>query len=164
MSSDSAEDVFAAYSELDAALDKVLGLSTDALSHPELVVMLSRLERIVRRTPAVAHPMINRLAAEASPHALGGKSLADVLCTGLRISKSEATRRLAEARDLGPRTTVTGEVLEPVLARTAVAQERGDLGAEHVKIIRVSLPTCRPGWVIRPANWPKKTWCTTVPA
>jgi hypothetical protein len=57
MSSGSAADVGAAYAELDAAFDKVLGLSTDALSHPELVVMLGRLERIVRRAPAVAHPM-----------------------------------------------------------------------------------------------------------
>ena len=46
MSSDSAADVVAAYDELDAALDKVLGLSTDALSHPELVVLLARMERI----------------------------------------------------------------------------------------------------------------------
>jgi hypothetical protein len=57
MSSATAQDVSAACAELDAALDKVLGLSTDALSHPDLVVMLGRLERIVRRAPAVAHPM-----------------------------------------------------------------------------------------------------------
>ena len=136
MSSVSAEDVVAAYAELESAFDKVLGLSTDALMHPELVVVLGRMERIVRRAPAVAHPIINRLVAEASPQALGGKSLNDVLCTGLRISKSEATRRIADARDLGPRTAMTGETLEPQLPRTAAAQERGDLGAEHVKIIR----------------------------
>jgi hypothetical protein len=136
MSSDSAQDVVAAYNELDAALDKVLGMSTDALSHPDLVVLMARMERNVRRAPAVVHPMINRLVAEASPQALGGKSLADVLCTALRISKSEATRRIADARELGPRTALTGESLEPLLARTAAAQQRGDLGAEHVKIIR----------------------------
>jgi hypothetical protein len=136
MSSHSAQDVAAAYNELDAALDKVLGMSTDALSHPDLVVLMARLERIVRRAPAVAHPMINRLVAEASPQALGGKSLADVLCIGLKVSKSEATRRIADARELGPRTALTGETLEPQLARTAAAQQRGDLGAEHVKIIR----------------------------
>ena len=136
MSSDSAEDVVAAYDELDAAFDKIAALSHDALTHPELVVVLARMERNLRRAPAVAHPIINRLVAEASPQALGGKSLADVLCTGLKISKNEATRRIADARDLGPRTALTGESLEPVLPRTAAAQERGDLGAEHVKIIR----------------------------
>ena len=45
MSSDSAADVFAAYAELDAAYDKVLGLSHDAVSHPELVGLLARMER-----------------------------------------------------------------------------------------------------------------------
>ena len=31
---------------------------------------------------------------------------------------------------------MTGEVLEPVLAHTAAAQARGDVGAEHVGVIR----------------------------
>lgn len=35
MSSGSAEDVVAAYDELDAAFDKVLALSHDALSHQD---------------------------------------------------------------------------------------------------------------------------------
>ena len=61
----------------------------------------------------MSHPIINRLVAEANAQALGGKSLADVLCTGLRISKSDATRRIADARDLGARTAMTGETLEP---------------------------------------------------
>ena len=95
----------------------------------------------MRRAPAVAHPMINRLVAEASPQALGGKSLADVLCIGLRISKSQATSRIADARDLGPRTAISGETLEPVLTLTAAAQQRGEMGAEHVKIIREVLRT-----------------------
>ena len=31
---------------------------------------------------------------------------------------------------------MTGEPLEPVLSNTAAAQRRGEIGAEHVKIIR----------------------------
>ncbi len=126
----------AAYAELDAAYDKVLGLSHDAVSHQELVKLLARMERNVRRAPVVSHRILTRLVAEANAQELGGKSFADVLCTGLRISKDDATRRLADARELGTRATFTGEVLEPVLARTAAAQEHGDLGAAHVKIIR----------------------------
>ena len=136
MCSDSAADVVAAYDELDAAFDKVLGLSHDALTHAELVVVLERMERNVRRAPAVSHRILTRLVAEANAQELGGKSLADVLCTGLRISKDEAARRLGDARDLGARTAFTGETLEPVLTRTAAAQERGELGAGHIKIIR----------------------------
>ncbi len=67
---------------------------------------------------------------------LGESSLAAALSTVLRISKDEATRRIKEAADLGPRMAVTGEPLQPVLPTTAAAQARGEVGAEHVKIIR----------------------------
>ncbi|MGZ6780729.1 MAG: HNH endonuclease signature motif containing protein, partial [Mycobacterium sp.] len=56
--------------------------------------------------------------------------------TLLRISKKDANRRIKEAADLGPRSAMTGEPLEPVLTNTAAAQRRGRIGAEHVQIIR----------------------------
>lgn len=130
------ESVLAAYDELDAAFDKVLALSPDAVSHPDLVALLERMERNIRRAPAVSHRILTRLMAEANAQDLGGKSFAEVLCLGLRISTDDAARRLTDARELGARTAMTGEVMEPVLARTAAAQERGELGAAHVKIIR----------------------------
>ncbi len=61
----------AAYDELDAAFDKVAALNCDALNHEELLVLMNRMERNVRRAPVVAHHMINRLVAEANPKALG---------------------------------------------------------------------------------------------
>jgi hypothetical protein len=123
MSSDTAADVLTAYDELDAAFDKVLGLSHDALTHAESVVVLERMERNVRRAPVVSHRILTRLVAEANAQELGGKSFADVLCTALTISKDDALRRLGDARELGPRTSFTGEVMEPVLARTALKPE-----------------------------------------
>ncbi len=98
--------------------------------------MLDRLETLRRRQPALDHRLLAQLAAHASPIALGAKTLADVLAERLRISTGEARRRLAEAADLGPRRAITGEALEPVLARTAAAQAAGQLNAEHVTIIR----------------------------
>jgi hypothetical protein len=79
--------------------------------------------------------MINRLAAEADPKELGGKNLADVLSTRLRISKGEATRRIKQAELLGPRRTLSGECLPPKLPNVAAAQSRGSIGAEHLQII-----------------------------
>ena len=136
MSSSSRETIEAAYDDLDAAFDKVASLSYDVLTHTEKTRMLARLDAHRRRQPAVEHPLINQLGAEASPEALGGTSLADVLATVLRISKAEALRRIAEAADLGPRTALSGEPLEPVLPNTAKAQAAGQIGAEHVKVIR----------------------------
>jgi hypothetical protein len=75
------------------------------------------MERNLRRAPAVEHRIIGRLAAEASPTALGGTSLADVLATRLRISKGEPRRRIEDTEKLGARTALTGEPLEVLRPR-----------------------------------------------
>jgi hypothetical protein len=59
-----------------------------------------------------------------------------VLCNRLRIGRGEARRRLDEADDLGPRTAMTGEPLQPLLPNVAAAQAAGVIGAEHVRVIR----------------------------
>ena len=40
---------------------------------------------------------------------------------------------------LGPRRTLTGEPLEPVLACTALAQTHGLINGEHVKVVRETM-------------------------
>lgn len=129
------ETILAVYDELDAVFDKILGFSFAALTHPERLALENRMERNLRRAPAVEHRLIGSLAAEASPTALGGTSLADVLVTRLRISMDEARRRIKEAELLGPRTALTGEPLPPTLPGVAAAQERGEIGAEHMHVI-----------------------------
>lgn len=118
------EAIMAAYDELDAAFDEVTALSLDALTPSELVALMNRRETLYRRQPAVDHRIINRLAAEADPKALGGTSLTDVLATALRISKGEARRRITDAELLGPRRALTSEVLEPRLPNHPQTQRR----------------------------------------
>ncbi len=132
------EAIAAAYDELEAAQEKAAALSYDALTHPELLSILARRESLYRRVPVVDHTLIARLAAEASPTELGGKkkNLADVLSNRLRISTVEARRRIDEADELGPRAALSGETLSARLANTAEAQAGGEIGAEHVRIIR----------------------------
>ena len=128
--SPSSETVMAVYDEWEAANAKVAGLSLDALTHTELLQLAYRREVVVRTQPTVDHRIINRLAAEADPKALGGTSLADVLAAKLGISKVEGCRRIKQAELLGPRRAITGEPLAPKLANTA-AQARGQIGREH---------------------------------
>jgi hypothetical protein len=138
MSTSSASDretVMAVYDEWEAVNAKVASLSLDALTHPELLALQHRREVVARSMPAVDHQIINRLAAEADPKALGGTSLADVLATRLGISKAEARQRIDRAELLGPRRAMTGEPLAPKLPNTAAAQARGQIGAEHLRII-----------------------------
>jgi hypothetical protein len=49
------------------------------------------METNLRRAATVDHRLIAALAAEPSPAALGGTSLADMLSTALRISRKKPT-------------------------------------------------------------------------
>ncbi len=125
----------ATYAELEASFERVAALSLDAMTDPEQVALMNRREVLARRLPSLDHPVINRLAAEAPPTELGGTSWPEVFATGLRISKNEARRRIRRAELLGPRTAITGEPLAPRLPQVAAAQQRGEIGPEHLRII-----------------------------
>jgi hypothetical protein len=133
------EAIEAAYENLDAAFDAVAALSYDVLTTREKRNLLGRLEVLRRRQPAAEHLLINQLVTEYAPAVLGGTSLADVLSTYLRIGTGEAKRRIGEAADLGERTALSGESLGPVLPTVAKVQAAGEVGAEHIRIIRKAL-------------------------
>src|SRR5882757_2778484 len=107
---------------LDAAVDALTCLDVSGLSHQQLLTVLDRTETAVRRLPVSGHRAINRLKAEANPIALGATTITKLLAERLRISRAEVGRRIDCATDLGPRTTLIGQPLEPLLPRTAAAQ------------------------------------------
>jgi hypothetical protein len=119
---------------LTAEFEALLAESVDG-SAAEQTAALFAWETFVRRLPAMTHRMVASLG-QVPVDELGESSVASALSTLVRISKAEANRRIKEARDLGPRSSITGAPLEPKLPTTAAAQWRGDIGAEHVKIIR----------------------------
>jgi hypothetical protein len=135
MHSSSREEIVEVFDGLEAYLKRALDLSFDVLTTPERLAMLERCETVRRQLPAVEHPLINQVAEQADATELGGK-LPFALAERLRITRAEASRRIAEAADLGPRRAMTGEPLEPVLAATAAAQRAGHIGAGHVAVIR----------------------------
>ena len=140
------DGITAGLDALDAAFDKLAAADVDTLTHPELLAVLDHLETHRRRQPAVEHRLIARLAAEACPSELGGKNLAEVLSARLRIRGTVARRRIADAEDLAPRRAMTGEPLQPRLAATAAGQASGQIGPEHIRIIRTFFEQL-PGWV-----------------
>ena len=135
MHSSSREEVEEVFAALKADLDRALGLSFDGLTTPERLAMLQHCETFRRQLPAVEHPLINEVGAQASETEFGGK-LAYALANRLRITRAEASRRIHEAADLGPRQAITGETLPPLLTATAQAQRDGRIGSAHVTVIR----------------------------
>ena len=103
----------------------------DALDPPERFAVLEWMEAEHRRLTAVSHARVARLEQfEGCPPV--GIVLADVL----RISPPEARRRIRDAEQLAPRTTLTGEPLPPLLPDTSTAWHAGQLDGEHLRVIQ----------------------------
>ncbi len=98
--------------------------------------MMARLEVVQRRLSARGLELVPTVTAQASPVELGGISFQDVISRRLHISKGAARRRIADSEQLAPRRALTGEVLAPALPNVAEALGRGEVGDEHVRIIR----------------------------
>ena len=130
------EALISALNDLDAVWDKLTSLPVQSLAAPQVLAVLDRLEIHRRRQPVIEHALITHLQSQATPKEMGAKSWRAVLSNRLGISGSDAGRRIAEAAQLGSRRAVTGEPLEPELATTASAQARGEIGTEHVAVIR----------------------------
>lgn len=139
------EALTAAFDTIDAAFDDLVTQDCDALVTREQFALLERCEKVRRRLPAVEHPLINNLVRQATPQEIGGK-LSHAIAEATLISRSEASRRIREAADLGPRRGLTGEPLAPVLAACAAKQRQGTLGPGQVAAIRKFYHQL-PGWI-----------------
>ncbi|MHC9297538.1 DUF222 domain-containing protein, partial [Mycobacterium sp. LTG2003] len=96
--------------------------------------------------PTVEHAAISALSQCTTPAAIGAKSWPEALRIRLRISGTEARRRVRDAMDFGPRRSVTGEALAPVRAVTAAAQAGGWLTPDHLDELDTFVTKC-PDWV-----------------
>ena len=121
---------------LRAAFDAFAACDLGALTRTELVAVMDEYETLTCRLPALWHRLLTRLQAESSSREMGAKSWNEVLRIRWRLSKAEAGRRLREAKQLGPRRTLTGDPLPPVLPVVAAAQAAGLITADHVTVIR----------------------------
>ena len=134
-----AEAVQAAVAAMRAAHDELAALPIEALTTSELVGVLDEIESLSCQLPAQTHRVLARLQCETTAKEMGAKSWRQVLANRFRISTAEAGRRLDEAAVLGPRRSLTGEPLEPVLPAAAVAQARGLINGEHVEVLRKAM-------------------------
>ena len=109
----SREAIEAAFHDLDAALDDVAALSYDALTAIEKKDLLARLEVHRRRLPSAEHPLINQLAAEAAPEALGGEAMTlarQIFAESLVVVNLAVENNPDGAVFIGDRLMASGEV------------------------------------------------------
>ncbi len=141
-----AQAIRAAMTALHAAYAQLAACGIDTLTRDELVAITDDLEILDCQLPSQRHRLLARLQAQASPQELGAKSWRDVVMSRWRLSSSEANRRLTDAALLGPRQTLSGEPMPPLLPATATAQGLGLITQEHVTQIRKGVAKL-PGFV-----------------
>ncbi len=135
MLANSREEIVDVFDALHTAVSRLAELSFEVLTTPERMELLERLEQVTRRLPVARHELINEVRRRATPSEIGGK-LSHVLADRLCITRSEATRSIDEAADLGQRCALTGEPLAPQLPATAAVQREGKIRSDHVRVIR----------------------------
>ncbi|OBK72420.1 HNH endonuclease signature motif containing protein [Mycobacterium sp. 1274761.0] len=142
----SVEVVQEAMAALRAAYDAFAATELDALTRAELVSVMDEFETLMCQLPTQSHRLLARLQSQTTPKEMGAKSWNEVLRIRWRLSTAEASRRLHDAADLGPRTSLPGEPLPPLLPAVAAAQAAGLITGEHVATIRGAIKQL-PSWV-----------------
>ena len=127
-------DVSEALTAMDAAVQALGALDWDALPIRERLESLERIESIRRRTAATSLDLVGSVDRSRDP-ALAG-SAAKVIADVVRITPTEARRRIRDAGQLQSRSTLTGQSLPPALPATAKAWDAGLLDIEHLRTIQ----------------------------
>lgn len=146
-------ELVAAFDALDAAVASIADLQHQMLDPVVRCRALERLETSRRQQAVVSHDLIAGLAV-ADPADIGGPAH-QVVADWCRISYTEARRRIRDAAQLAPRTTLTGQRLPPELPATAEQWRQGMLDAQHLRVIQSfvrDLPAVTPAAVIEHAE------------
>ncbi|HZE49651.1 MAG TPA: DUF222 domain-containing protein, partial [Jatrophihabitantaceae bacterium] len=127
--------VAATLAQLSTALDTLTTLDLTRLSRDELLELLRDFETHRRRLPVIDHALIAELNQRGIAGEMGARDTHSLLRDVLRVTPSEAKRRIAVAGDLGPSRSLTGQPQPPLLPVVAAAQAEGSISPEHARVI-----------------------------
>jgi len=121
----------AAIATLTQGINAIADVDPSSLGLAEQLRLLDAVETAKRQLAAVSHTIAITAAKSDAPTVMT-KAIADAI----RVSPAEARRRLRDAEQLAPRTTLTGDPLPPELPATALAWHTGMLDGEHLRVIQ----------------------------
>jgi hypothetical protein len=130
---------------VEGALSDLGDTPWERASDDELMAAARDLECWSRQLYSVALAITAELDSRGVAASRGATSTAVLLRQLLRISPGQARRRVADAREVCPTVTVTGEVREPALPAAAAALASGAISDQHLKVIRQTLHDLPPG-------------------
>jgi hypothetical protein len=129
----------------DAALtDLISAVETGGLDHlepDEQVAVWQRFERLRNKLPLVDHRLIAHADAADLAREYCSATMTQFLVRVLQLTHGEAAARVRAAAAVGPRTTMVGEQLEPLLPGLAALQRDGVISAAKVQIVERAIHT-----------------------
>jgi hypothetical protein len=141
---------------LAAAVDELLAVLPTVVADESVLELLRRGEVVSRRLAAGLDGWgVAELDVRGVPDRYVARSTADLLGGLLRLSPSEARRRVVQARLLAPRAGLSAGVLEPELPVLSAARHAGEVAVEQVGLIAATvraLPASVPVTVARLAE------------
>ena len=127
-------EVTAKLDTLNTAVAAMRELNPDSLEPSVRLHVLEQMETSRRKQVAFSHDIIGGLAKE-DPADIGGP-IHQVVADWLRISYTDARRRVRDVAQLSPRLTLTGQEIPPELPATAQVWREGLLDAQHLRVIQ----------------------------
>jgi hypothetical protein len=128
-------DAAAALAGLHAGRAALNSLALHTLTDDDLLTVLREQEADARRSAVTSHAVIAELEARGTAGEHGCPSTANLLVQVLRINPNDASGRVRDAANLGPRRGLTGEALPPIFEQVAAAQATGVISAAHARVI-----------------------------
>lgn len=120
---------------LSSYLDEITAGVLSSLPDVDLLAELRDCEALRRRWSMVDAGLVAELERRSLAGRLATPSTSALLQGVLRLSPTEARQRVDAAAFCGPRWSLTGERLEPLLPLVAAGQADGVLSAEHARVI-----------------------------
>jgi hypothetical protein len=135
---------------LDAAVTDLIDTAEigglDHLEADEQVALWQRFEHIRNKLPLVDHRLIANADAADLAREYCSATMTQFLVRVLQLSHGEAAARVRAAAAVGPRTSMLGEHLQPLLPQLAALQRAGVVSAAKVHIVeRAMHKLSRPG-------------------
>jgi hypothetical protein len=165
----SSDAVVLTASTVPAAVAELAGCSFSTLADDDVLGVLRLAERARRQLEALDHVLIAELEARNLPGRYVLRGSKQLLAGLLTLSPAESGARVRHAHALGPRTSLTGERLAPLLPVTAAARAEGALTGRQVEVSSPRwpgcvLPSCRSSSRrTRRRSWSSRRAASTLP-
>jgi hypothetical protein len=127
-------------------LDTMESGGLDQLAAVEKIAWWRRFETFRNRLPLIDHSLIADAEASDLAKTYCSSTLTQFLMRTFQLSHGEAASRVRAAAAVGPRMSMLGEQLEPLLPQLAAVQRQGTVTTEKVQIVeRAMQKLSRPG-------------------